>query len=135
MAEIIFREMTPADVDAVLNFGGKFFETENSLYIVAETGGEIVGCAGFEFCNEDADGKIFVIAPNFQGRGAGKKLLAALIRNAQNLNFQTMTFDIRASNIPALHIFQKAGFKIVGRRKFFYDGEDAVTLRADLENL
>lgn len=138
-AEIIFRKMQISDIDAVINFVKEFGEDffvdelhdENIFYIIGEIDGEIFSCANFKFFLDDAEVAIFTIAPKFRERGLAKKLLAALI----DFQFKTMIFDIAVSNIPALHILQKTGFKIVKRRKFFYDEENAVTIRADLEKI
>lgn len=118
MPEIIFRQI----------------ESAKNFELVAEIGGEVAARAGFQICLDAAEVENFQVAPKFQGRGVGKKLLATLIENARAFRLKTMIFDVRVSNVPALHILQKSGFKIVGRRKFFCEGEDAVTLTADLEN-
>lgn len=142
-AEIISRKMQISDIDDVINFVKEFDEDffvdelhdENIFYIIGEFDGEIFSCANFKIFLNDAEVAIFTVAPKFRGRGLAQKLLAALMENAKSFQFKTMTFDIAGGNIPALHILKKAGFTIVERSNCFCDGENAVTLRADLEEI
>lgn len=69
------------------------------------------------------------ITPQFQGQGLGQWLLLQLLWVARDRNLPRATLEVRASNVPALSLYKKFGFQIVGRRKRYYDnGEDALIL-------
>ena len=149
-AEIIFREMTLADIKTVAEIDEICFDEdgwdedffleelrdEHSDYIVGEIEGKIIACAGIKIYLDEAEGMTIAVLPEFQGRGIGKKILYEIIKIAKRRGAKSMIFEVRVSNIPALHIYQKFGFKIVGRIKRYYmSGEDALTMSANLEKL
>jgi [ribosomal protein S18]-alanine N-acetyltransferase len=55
---------------------------ESRHYLVAETGGEIVGYAGLAAAGGDADVQTLAVAPARQRAGAGGVLLQALLDEA-----------------------------------------------------
>ena len=149
-AEIIFREMTLADIKTVAEIDEICFDEdgwdedffleelrdEHSDYIVGEIEGKIIACAGIKIYLDEAEGMTIAVLPEFQGRGIGKKILTEIIKIAKRRGAKSMIFEVRVSNVPALHIYQKFGFKIVGRIKRYYmSGEDALTMSANLEKL
>ncbi|MBQ7705982.1 MAG: ribosomal protein S18-alanine N-acetyltransferase [Selenomonadaceae bacterium] len=149
-AEIIFRPMQISDVEAVAEMDEICFEEdgwdedffleelrdEHSDYIVGEIEGKIIACAGIKIYLDEAEGMTIAVLPEFQGRGVGKKILTEIIKIAKMRGAKSMIFEVRVSNVPALHIYQKFGFKIVGRIKRYYvTGEDALTMCAKLEDL
>lgn len=66
------------------------------------------------------------IEPAFQGCKLGQLLLAHLLHCGYQRGLTHATLEVRASNCPALGLYQKFGFKEAGLRKRYYsDGEDA----------
>jgi ribosomal-protein-alanine N-acetyltransferase len=68
-----------------------------------------------------------------QGRGFGLALMLALIERAYALDARWVTLEVRASNYGAMALYEKLGFKVIGRRRGYYtdDGEDAVVMWSD----
>ncbi|MBO4402005.1 MAG: ribosomal protein S18-alanine N-acetyltransferase [Selenomonadaceae bacterium] len=145
--EIVFRKMIPADVDAVNKLDEKCFggdawslaflisEVKNPhcKYLVGEVDGKIIACAGIEIFSDEAEMTTFAVAPEFQGRGLGKRLLEETICLAKKFGATSMIFEVRCSNIPALHVYQKFGFRKIGRIKnYYYDSEDALTMGGEI---
>jgi [ribosomal protein S18]-alanine N-acetyltransferase len=69
-----------------------------------------------------------------QRQGLGAALLAASIAAARASGFATMLLEVRPSNLPAIALYQRYGFSVIGRRKNYYpapDGrrEDALVMR------
>ena len=141
--EIIFRKMTPADLATVSELDAKCFDNDawsdgffmaelrskTSKYIVGELDGKIIASAGVEIFMDEAEMTTFAVSPEFQGRGFGKKLLEEIIHVAKKFGATSMILEVRCSNIPALHVYQKFGFRKIGRIKNYYgDGEDALTM-------
>ena len=60
-------------------------------------------------------------------------LMLALIDRAYALDSRWMTLEVRASNHGAMALYEKLGFKVIGRRRGYYtdDGEDAVVMWSD----
>lgn len=68
-------------------------------------------------------GKIVVGDKLSQGKGAGySSLIVALVVAITRLNVSTVTLDVHENNIPARSIYEKAGFKVVGRHLFVKGG-------------
>jgi ribosomal-protein-alanine N-acetyltransferase len=70
------------------------------------------------------------IHPNYQGRGLGKTLLYSLLKLAHQRQLEWATLEVRASNLVAISLYQKFGFKAAGRRRGYYQEpeEDALIL-------
>jgi [ribosomal protein S18]-alanine N-acetyltransferase len=85
---------------------------------------------------EEAHIIMLAIHPQFQGRGFGQALLWALLKSACDRQLERATLEVGASNLAAVSLYKKFGFKEAGRRKGYYEdtGEDALVMwRSDLE--
>ena len=62
-----------------------------------------------------------------QCRGYGKRILSEFL---SQFNEKTYFFlEVRESNLPAYHLYSHFGFKQIDiRRKYYYDGEDAIVM-------
>jgi ribosomal-protein-alanine N-acetyltransferase len=73
------------------------------------------------------------VAPAWQGRGLGTRLLTALCAWSRQRQAQRLWLEVRASNTHAQQVYQHFGFKRVGERKDYYPlssgrREDAVVM-------
>ena len=60
------------------------------------------------------------VAPEFQGKGYGKRLLESLIQQLQQQNVLTLWLEVRESNQTARQLYDKLGFNEVTLRKNYY---------------
>ena len=73
------------------------------------------------------------IDPKFQHQGLAKKLLDNLLEKCQKTNVKSILLEVRESNLTALTLYQKSGFKPIDTRKKYYsNGEDAKILRLQI---
>ncbi|MEG4630727.1 ribosomal protein S18-alanine N-acetyltransferase [Microcoleus sp. AR_TQ3_B6] len=79
---------------------------------------------------EEAHITILAIHPRFQGQGLGQALLWALLTKAHSRQLERATLEVRESNLAAVSLYNKFGFKEAGRRKRYYQdtGEDALVM-------
>jgi ribosomal-protein-alanine N-acetyltransferase len=71
-----------------------------------------------------------------QGRGLGRRLLEHLIASARRDGIHVFFLEVRPSNLPALALYQSAGFVEIARRKAYYPStsgrEDAIVMKLEL---
>ncbi len=85
---------------------------------------------------EEAHIIMLAIHPQFQRQGLGQALLLALLKSAHDRQLERSTLEVRDSNLAAVSLYKKFGFKEAGRRKRYYEdtGEDALVMwRSGLE--
>ena len=79
------------------------------------------------------EGQITNIAthPNHRRQGRAAKVLSALLLEARAKGIASVTLEVRASNAPAIALYQKFGFSVVGKRARFYTHptEDALVMQ------
>lgn len=70
------------------------------------------------------------VAPEHQGKKLGRFLVHALIDWAWSNQLSHLTLEVRVSNPAAIALYEKAGFKVAGRRPGYYEdtGEDALIM-------
>ena len=97
------------------------------IYYVIIVQDKIIGYAGFWMILDEAHVNKICILPEYRQRGYGKRLLETIIVAAFELGADSMTLEVRASNFPAIHLYQAFDFEIEGVRKGYYQDskEDA----------
>ncbi len=107
-------------------------ELDNRLarYLVAIRGDEVAGYIG----SYEVAGECYItnlaVAPACRRAGIAQALLTAAINGAQGRKNTFITLEVRPSNLAAVRLYQKNGFKEAGRRKEYYRKpiEDALIL-------
>lgn len=56
----------------------------------------------------------FAVAPQFQRRGLGKKILEFCVNYAAEKNYRALRLDIVPENFPAKKLYETCGFQFVG---------------------
>ena len=93
-----------------------------------------IGC--FWEILDEAHITLLAVHPHYQSRGLGQAMLLALMAQATERGLERATLEVRASNLPALSLYKKFGFKLAGRRRGYYKQtlEDALIFwRGDLQ--
>jgi [ribosomal protein S18]-alanine N-acetyltransferase len=69
-----------------------------------------------------------VVAAAFLRRGIANELVCELIQRAENEASSAILLEVRESNLPARRLYEKHGFREVGRRRVYYRDpvEDAI---------
>ncbi len=97
--------------------------SDSSYYIVARFQNDIIGFAGLKFLLDEAH--ITNIATRIDKRknGVGSKLLEGLINRAKEEASVLITLEVNTENLPAINLYKKYGFEILGVRKKYYDNK------------
>jgi ribosomal-protein-alanine N-acetyltransferase len=103
-------------------------------YIVARDDGRMVGYAGVALLGDDehpeAEVHTIGVDPHCHRAGIGTLLLEALLAEAGKRGGPVF-LEVRTDNAPAIAMYAKHGFHIIGLRKNYYhpSGADAYTMR------
>ncbi|MBK1990417.1 ribosomal protein S18-alanine N-acetyltransferase [Sphaerospermopsis aphanizomenoides BCCUSP55] len=108
-------------------------ESPNSVFLglfSPFSSSQLLGMGCFWSILEEAHITILAIHPQYQHQGLGQALLYSLLKTASDRGLERATLEVRASNQPAISLYQKFGFKTAGRRPRYYkdNDEDALIL-------
>ena len=104
-----------------------------SLWLVAMDGETVAGYVGSQSVLGWADMMNIAVAPEYRRQGVGEMLILELIRQLEAEKVTCLTLEVRASNEPAIGLYEKLGFVQVGLRPNYYHNpkEDALILRKE----
>ena len=106
-----------------------------ALWLVAEEEGKVAGYIGSQTCTDESDVMNVAVHPDFRRRGIAETLVNALVEELRAIESRCLTLEVRASNVPAISLYEKLGFAQIGRRKNYYRNprEDALIMRKEWE--
>ena len=112
-------------------------ELENplSFWLVAVEEDRVAGYVGSQTVMGESDMMNVAVHPDFRRRGIAEKLIADLVDGLKARNSRCITLEVRASNAPAIALYEKLGFQQIGLRKNYYRNprENALILRKEWE--
>lgn len=105
-----------------------------SLWLVAVDGGTVLGYVGSQTCFDDTDILNVAVRPDCRRRGIAEALMRELETRLSGRGSSRITLEVRASNDPAIRLYEKLGYARVGLRKSYYEKprEDALILQKQL---
>ena len=112
-------------------------ELENKLafWLVATEEDRVAGYIGSQTVMDETDMMNVAVHPDFRRKGIAEALVNDLVENLKKVGSHCLTLEVRASNVPAIALYEKLGFSEIGRRKNYYRNpkEDALILRKEWE--
>ena len=105
-------------------------ELGKGIFLVAERDGQAIGYVGCQTVLDEGYITNVAVSPDCRRQGVGRALIAELVQRARAQGLSFVTLEARASNAPAIALYEGAGFVRVGVRKNFYTAptEDAVLM-------
>ena len=106
-----------------------------SLWLVALDGDRVAGYVGSQSVLGESDMMNVAVHPDYRRQGIAENLITHLIQELKNRGSHALMLEVRASNAPAIALYEKLGFRQVGLRKNYYRNpkEDALILRKEWE--
>ena len=106
-----------------------------ALWFVALEEDKVAGYIGSQTSIDETDVMNVAVHPDFRRRGIAETLVNALVTELKNRGSHALMLEVRASNAPAIALYEKLGFVQVGCRKNYYRNpkEDALILRKEWE--
>ena len=107
-----------------------------SLWLVAMDGDKLVGYIGSQTVLGEGDMMNLAVSPDYRRMGVGEGLVNALVDALSAKGATRLALEVRASNAPAISLYEELGFVQVGRRPNYYvhPKEDALILRKEWSN-
>ncbi|MGD0414544.1 MAG: ribosomal protein S18-alanine N-acetyltransferase [Terriglobales bacterium] len=100
----------------------------SGIVLVAEEAGRLCGFVCTQAVADEWEIENVVVAAGFLRRGIAGELVRELVRRAENEAASAILLEVRESNLPARGLYEKHGFREVGRRRAYYGDpvEDAI---------
>lgn len=134
MKNLVIDKMTLSDLNEISNnltsdfdefWNSSVLESELknpfSQYIIAKLNNEIVGFAGVIDTVDQLEITNIVVKKDFRKKGIGNELLEKLIKLAKEKDKEKITLEVNNTNLAAIKLYEKNGFKNVGFRKKYYN--------------
>lgn len=149
-AALELAPMTPADVDEVHALECSVFphpwsraNFEDCLasgydaWLARDAAGKLLGYFLLMYALDEAHLLDVAVAGERHGTGLGRHLLDSLCARARAMGAESVLLEVRPSNERAQHVYQRYGFREIGRRKGYYPAhegkrEDAIVMRFKL---
>lgn len=108
--------------------------TEEATGAVCICDGQTVAYGGMLWAPEEGQITNIAVSAAYRGKGIGEKILSYLIAQARERHCSLLSLEVRESNSVAIHLYEKHGFSVAGRRKRFYKSptEDALVMILNL---
>ncbi len=114
---LMFRSTAEVSFATHCAFLERYFSADNNdRWYVIESHGRTVGTIALYSLSADgleAEWGRFVVAPGDRGAGIGRAALSALIDEARRLGVRRLRCEVLATNLSALALYQRLGFREV----------------------
>lgn len=104
----------------------KQLDLETSHFLVADIDGRAVGYMGLQIFSGEGYVTNIAVLPEYRGQGIALALINEQLKNKMDF----ITLEVRESNVPAVRLYEKAGFENMGIRPKFYSNptENAIIM-------
>jgi ribosomal-protein-alanine N-acetyltransferase len=143
---IEIRAMETQDVSQIVDLEKVCFNdpwSENSIaseldnplscWLVAVNGDQVVGYVGSQTVLDGSDMMNIAVSPDFRRMGIAESLIETLVCLLCQRKSRCLVLEVRASNAPAIKLYEKLGFLEIGCRRNYYRNpkEDPLILRKE----
>lgn len=103
------------------------------IYLVLEVAGVVRGYGGLLAVGTQGDIQTIAVDGSVRGAGYGRRLMEALIVEAEQRGVAELFLEVRADNPVARGLYASLGFAPIAVRREYYqpDGVDAIVMRRD----
>ena len=133
MSDIIFDSLKRQYLDSLtelenlsfsIPWSKKLFENDisnkNAYYVLAVLNNKVIGYCGLYKVLDEADITNIAVHPEYRRRGLAGRMLENIIEQCKLSGISKITLEVRQSNINAVSLYEKKGFKFIGERKNYY---------------
>lgn len=100
---------------------GAFAEFLEAVFLVSEgPAGRLAGYAIGRVSADEGEVLNVAVAPAARRKGVGTGLLSALVQQMERLGALDVFLEVRQSNLAAIAMYRRHGFRVVGNRPRYY---------------
>lgn len=125
----------PADPWSEELFREALYNPAVTVLLAQGEDGGILGYAVLSVVLDEGNLDNIAVRPEYRRQGVADALLGALTDFGRD-QLAVLMLEVRASNAPAVALYEKHGFAAVGRRKNYYDAprEDAILMTLEFRH-
>ena len=103
-------------------------DNPHATYFVAKADGKIVGYGGVWIVADEAQITNIAVHPDYRKQKIASAILEEILSLSEDA--ERIILEVRESNVPAIGLYEKYGFKKAGIRKNFYHSpvENGITM-------
>lgn len=122
----MIKEITNKDLEFINNLTNEYQVSlgsnpyNKSFYLTIND--EIIGYIEYAIIYEKAELNFIYIVEKYRKKGYAQKLIDYMFNNLTNVS--NITLEVNINNVSAIKLYEKNGFKIVSKRKNYYNGVD-----------
>lgn len=100
------------------------------LYLLVQAGEQVIGFIGCRFKESDGHITNLAVRKKYQGLGIGSLLMGEVKRHAIKSGYESLSLEVRVSNMDAQRLYRKFGFTSRAIKKEYYTKgkEDALDM-------
>jgi len=99
-----------------------------AFYLVARREEKVIAYIGAWIVQDEVHITTLAVDVQYRRRGVALGLVKELISRVASSGACCLTLEVRPSNTAARRFYEKLGFVVLGRRKFYYADEDALIM-------
>lgn len=138
--EVAIEPAREADLDVIDEIERHSFKSNNRTFRgellrewaridIARLGSHVVAFCNYWLVTTELHILSIATHPDYRGKGIGTQLLAHVLDIASTTGCSLATLEVRRSNVPAIALYERAGFKTVHvRARYYQDDEDALVM-------
>lgn len=110
-------------------------QPDSHVFLTAEAAGDVIGYIGMMYVLDEGYISNVAVHPVWRRHGVADALLDELEQRSKRLMLSFLTLEVREGNAAAIALYQKHGYRCVGRRKNYYEKptEDALLMTLTLD--
>ena len=94
--------------------------SHSTKFFIAEKDSEVLGYIGISCVADEGYIANIAVFPNYRKQGVATALLNHVISLGRSLELSFISLEVRESNLDAIALYEKLGFKAEGKRRDFY---------------
>jgi ribosomal-protein-alanine N-acetyltransferase len=142
-----FAQAREADLDAIEElerhafatpwprsvFEAELLRSDAHVVLASDERAHILAFCNYRIAERELAIHAIATHPDHRGRGVARALLVHVLDHARAEACTSANLEVRRSNVPALALYSRAGFRTVRvRTRYYRDGEDAIVMACQL---